>query len=98
MKNFFFNKYFLILIGFGVWMYFFDDNSIKIHNELNKEIEKLETSIDFYNQEIQKDKKVMEDYNDSLKLERYAREMYQMKKDSEDIYIIEYDSIDLKNE
>jgi len=92
MKKFFLNKYLLILIGFGVWMYFFDDNSIQMHNELNNEIQKLESSIDFYKQEIKKDKKLMEDYENPEELERFARETYQMKKDSEDIYLIEVDS------
>jgi cell division protein DivIC len=93
MKKFFLNKYLLILIGFGVWMYFFDDNSIQMHNELNNEIQKLESSIDFYKQEIKKDKKLMEDYENPEELERFARETYQMKKDSEDIYLIEVDSV-----
>jgi len=92
MKKFFLNKYLIILIGFGVWMYFFDDNSIQMHNELNNEIQKLESSIDFYKQEIKKDKKLMEDYENPEELERFARETYQMKKDSEDIYLIEVDS------
>lgn len=74
-------------------MYFFDDNSIQMHNELNNEIQKLESSIDFYKQEIKKDKKLMEDYENPEELERFARETYQMKKDSEDIYLIEVDSV-----
>lgn len=93
MKKFFLNKYLIILVGFGIWMYFFDDNSVQIHQELNQDIQKLETSIEFYKEEIKKDKKIMEDYDDKEKLERFARETYQMKKDSEDIYIIEIDSI-----
>lgn len=93
MKRFFFNKYVvLILIVFGVWMYWYDDNSIKIHQELNKDIDKLESSIDFYKKEIEKDKKMIDDYDNKEQLERFARETYQMKKDSEDIYIIEIDS------
>jgi len=93
MKKFFLNKYLIILIGFGIWMYFFDDNSVQIHQELNKDIQKLESSIEFYKEEIKKDKKIMDDYEDKEKLERFARETYQMKKDSEDIYIIEIDSV-----
>jgi cell division protein FtsB len=75
-------------------MYFFDDNSIRIHNELNDDIKKLETSIEFYKEEIEKDKKIIEDHQNSEKLERFARETYQMKKENEDVYIIEYDSIE----
>lgn len=83
----------LILIAFGVWMYFFDNNSVRIHQELNDDIDKLENSIEFYEEEIAKDKKIMEDHKDPEKLERFARETYQMKKENETIYIIEYDSL-----
>lgn len=93
-KKYFLNRYVLILIGFLVWMYFFDDNSVRIHNELNKDIDKLESSIDFYKEEIVKDQKIIDDHKDPEKLERYARETYQMKKENETIYIIEYDSIE----
>ncbi len=91
-KKLFLNKYLIILIGFGVWMYFFDANSIRIHNELSNDIDRLETSIDFYKQEIEKDKKIIEDSEDLEKLERFARETYHMKKDNETIYIIDYNS------
>lgn len=84
----------LLLFAFGIWMYFFDNNSIRIHNELNNDIEKLETSIEFYKKEINSDKKIIEDHQDPEKLERFARETYQMKKNNEDVYIIEYDSVD----
>ncbi|HIP47812.1 MAG TPA: septum formation initiator [Lutibacter sp.] len=92
-RKYILNRYVLILIGFGVWMYFFDDNSVRIHNELNKDIDKLESSIEFYKKEIASDKKIINDQKDPEKLERYARETYQMKKDNETIYIIEYDTI-----
>ena len=93
-RKFFLNRYVLILIGFGVWMYFFDDNSFLIHNELNRDIDKLESSIEFYKKEIATDKKIINDQENPEKLERYARETYQMKKDNETIYIIECDTID----
>jgi cell division protein FtsB len=73
-------------------MYFFDANSIRIHNELSNDIDRLETSIDFYKQEIEKDKKIIEDSEDLEKLERFARETYHMKKDNETIYIVDYNS------
>ena len=87
------NRYVLLLIAFSIWMYFFDDNSIRIHQELNKDIDKLETSIGFYQKEIAKDKNIIENQKDSEKLERFAREKYYMKKKNEDIYLIEYDTI-----
>lgn len=88
-KKYLLNRYVIILISFGVWMYFFDNNSIQIRQELNSEIDKMETSISFFEKEIEKDKKIIADYDNPEKLEKFARETYKMKKDNEDVYIIE---------
>ncbi|MBS3992742.1 MAG: septum formation initiator family protein [Bacteroidetes bacterium] len=87
------NKYFLITVGFAVWMLFFDQNSYETHQMLNKEIEKLESNKEFYTKEIKQDKQVIEDLKNNKKLEKYAREQYKMKKENEDLYLIEYDTI-----
>ncbi len=87
------NKYVLVLLVFAVWMLFFDENSYLTHHELNKEKSKLEKSIQYYNQEISKDKKIIKQLKDSNLLEKYGRETYFFKRDNEDIYIIEFDTI-----
>lgn len=87
------NIYVLILTVFVIWMLFFDENSYLTHREFNKEIEELETWIDYHKKKIKADKKTIQKLQDSLKLERYAREKYLMKKENEDIYIIEFDTI-----
>lgn len=88
------NKYLLILIIFVVWMFFFDGSSWLLHRELNLEKEKLESNRDYFKSEIEADKKQIEQLKDSEGLERFAREEYLMKKENEEIYIIEYkDSI-----
>ena len=86
--------YVLFLSIFLVWMFFFDENSYLRHREYNNEINELETSINYYKNKISKDKATIEKLQDSLSLERYAREKYLMKKENEDIYIIEFDTID----
>ena len=91
--RFFSNRYVLIFIVFLVWMTFFDENSFLIDHEFNKEIDKLETDKDFYQTEINTDKKKIEKLEDPEQLDKYAREEYNMKKENEDIYIIEYDTI-----
>lgn len=91
--RFFTNKYFLVTAGFVVWMLFFDQNSYKTHRMLDKEIEKTNSSIEFYSKEIEKDKKIIEDLKNPKKLEKFAREEYKMKKDNEDLFLIEYDTI-----
>ena len=92
------NKYLLILILFLVWMIFFDTNSFFIHQELNDDINKLENNKKVYQEEIKNDKIFIEKMRDSNEIEKFAREKYYLKKENEDIYIIEHeDSIKTKN-
>jgi len=82
---------------FVVWMLFFDGNSWFIHNELNRDIKKLEAEKTYYKSEIQKDKKDIKNLSNIEGVEKYGREKYKMKKENEEIYIIEYeDSIKIK--
>jgi|SRR5690625_4880 len=91
------NRYFLIGMIFIVWMLFFDTNSYLIHRDLNKEIEGLESNINFYKKEIEHDKKFIKKLDDPDEMERYAREQYYLKKENEEIFIIEHeDSIKKK--
>ena len=87
------NVYLWILTAFVVWMLFFDENSYLTHREFNKEIKELESWIDYHKEKIAEDKIMIKKLQDSLELERYAREKYLMKKQNEDIYIIEFDTI-----
>jgi len=92
------NVFVIILIVFAVWMIFFDGNSLIIHNDLNNEIEGLENEKEYYKNEIKKDKEATEKLTDKDGLETFAREEYYMKKENEDIYIIEYtDSLKTKD-
>ncbi len=72
-------------------MLFFDTNSWLIHRTLDKELNVLEENKKYYQTEITKDEKLIKILKDSSGLENYAREKYFMKKENEDIYIIEYD-------
>lgn len=85
------SKYVLILLLFLVWMIFFDTNSYFIHKELNDDIKALEQTKEFYREEIDKDKEFIEKMKDSDEVEKYAREKYYLKKENEDIYIIEHE-------
>lgn len=90
------NIYILILTVFVVWMIFFDTNSLLIHMELKKEINKLEKQKEFLQEEIEKDKEIIDRLSDPEELEKFAREQYYLKKKDEEIYIIEYED-SLKN-
>jgi cell division protein DivIC len=87
------NVFVVILIPFIIWMLFFDENSYLVHRKFNNEIKDLESTISFYKTKIEKDKETIKKLEDSLELERFAREKYLMKKENEDIYIIEFDTI-----
>jgi len=87
----------LILIFFIVWMVVFDTNSYLIHRELDKEIEGLENNAEFYQKEIDQDKSFMEKMDDSDEMEKFAREKYYLKKENEDIFIVEHEDSITKN-
>ncbi len=85
------NIFILIVVLFAIWMLFFDANSYLIHKELNTEINELEAEKEYYNKEIQKDKKAIKELSNDLGVEKLAREKYYMKKANEEIFIIEYE-------
>ncbi|MCB7479783.1 FtsB family cell division protein [Christiangramia sediminis] len=87
------NKYVLISLVFMGWMFFLDTNSWFIHHELDQEIDELQDNKNYYQTEIAKDKAVIEKLQDSVELEKFARQKYYMKRADEDIYIIEYDTV-----
>lgn len=84
------NKYLLVTAFFVVWMLFFDKRDFFQQRERSAELKKLETKKQYYVQEIEKARKELDDLqNNPSALEKFAREHYLMKKDGEDIYIIE---------
>ena len=85
------NKYIWVSLSFIVWMTFLDNYSYFDHRILDKEINELRENKEYYQQEIKKDKEHIQQLHNSEQVEKYAREKYYMKKDSEDIYIIEFE-------
>ncbi|WP_457619127.1 FtsB family cell division protein [Lutibacter sp.] len=87
------NKYVIILSIFIIWMGFFDENSMLNHREFNKEINKLKSEKKYYKTQIKQDKELINKLKNNEELEKFAREEYHMKKDNEEIYLIEYDTL-----
>ena len=85
--------YLAILFFFIIWMTFFDANSILTHHELNKEREKLNKQKQFLKREIEKDKKELQSLYTEEGKEKLGREIYYLKHDDEEVFIIEHDSI-----
>jgi cell division protein DivIC len=90
------NKYVLVFIFFMIWMLFIDNYSYLDHRALNNQIDALEDNKVYYQDEIKNDIKQIKDLKKPNQIEKYAREKYFMKKDSEDIYIIEFEGDTLK--
>ena len=87
------STYGIIIILFIIWMIFFDSNSFIIHNELNNDINELNDQKSYYEKEIAKDNIELQLIQSDSGLEKYAREKLYMKKDNEEIFLIEYDTI-----
>ncbi|GEO10279.1 FtsB family cell division protein [Segetibacter aerophilus] len=84
------NKYISSVIVFVVWILFFDRNDLWTQWDRKHELQKLETSKTFYEQEIATTKKDLMDLNNNpAVLEKFAREKFYLKKPSEEIFIID---------
>jgi cell division protein FtsB len=89
LKKILLNRYFLAITAFVVWMVFFDTNSLKRQRLLNARISEITDMTAFYSAEIEKNNKAIEELKTSPEaIEKYGREKYLMKRDSEDVYII----------
>jgi cell division protein DivIC len=83
------NKYFIVLVVFGVFVTFFDEHNLINRWQAHRKIKAMENEVKFYQNEIQANKnKMTELQSDDDHLEKFAREHYMMKRKDEDIYII----------
>lgn len=83
------NKYSVTLVAFAIWILIFDANSVINRIETYKRRREVEKKIEQYRQEIEVNNAILEALNsDTETLERFAREHYKMKKQNEDVYII----------
>jgi cell division protein DivIC len=92
------NRYVIVTVFFIVWMLFIDTTSYVEHRVLNKQLDELEDNKKYYQDEISKDDENIKKLKNPDQIEKYAREKYYMKRDSEDIYIIEFEGDTLKDE
>ena len=90
------NKYLLISILFGVWMLFLDNYSYMDQRQINKQIDELQDNKKYYQDEIRKDKENIKLLKNQDQVEKYAREKYYMKRENEDIYLVEYEGDTIK--
>ncbi len=89
IRGLFKNFYFLFFLCFVLWMTIIDSNGFINRYRLSSKLSELNTQKEFYIKEIDKvslDKERFE--SDEELLEKYAREEYLMKKESEDIFYV----------
>ena len=90
LLRFFFNKYTITGAAFAALMLFFDQNDFVSMKERNNELQNTKKSIEFLNKEIaEMDEAYAALMKDPQSLEKYAREHFRMKRDNEDLYIVE---------
>ena len=83
------SKYFITAAAFIVWMIFFDRNDIPYQLKRINELKELQQSEQRMDQQITDTKKELELLKSNpATLEKYAREKYMMKRENEDLYIL----------
>ncbi|MDD3788632.1 MAG: septum formation initiator family protein [Petrimonas sp.] len=80
----------LILIALIGMLFFFSDSSIMKRVRYEKQIKDIKREIEFYRAQTDTNKvKLNELQSNKDNLEKFARENYLMKKDSEEVFVIE---------
>lgn len=84
------NFYLVTGFCFFVWLLFLDSNDLISRVKMTNKINTLANEKEFYQekiQEVEKDRKEL--MTNKELLEKFAREKYLMKKESEDIFIVQ---------
>lgn len=80
----------LVLLGFVAWLLFFDHNDVFTQFERRNELKQLEKGKTYYQEQIQEARRDLSELqNNPASLEKAAREKYLMKRDDEELFIIE---------
>jgi cell division protein FtsB len=84
------NKFVVTTLVFAAWMTWFDQNDFGSQRERAQTLQDTKDNIAYLEKEIAMMEKEHYDLtNDPKKLETYAREQYKMKRDNEDVFVIE---------
>ena len=90
LRQIFFNPYILTLLGFIVWMTFFDRYSYMNLRDINQKMSDSKAELEWYTTELEQVRKERQQLNSSLdEKERFAREHFYMKASNEVIFLTE---------
>jgi cell division protein FtsB len=87
IPSFFFNRYYLVLSLFLIWLAFFDKNNLWAQYRLQQTYKKLEIDKVFFQKKLEAIK--VEKIDMANDKEKFAREEYFMKAADEDVFVIE---------
>jgi cell division protein FtsB len=89
LKKILLNKYLIVFVAFTVFVTFFDEHSLIHRWDTHRKIVGMEKELKFYQNEIKTTRQKKNELQSSKdNLEKFAREHYFMKKQTEDIFII----------
>jgi cell division protein DivIC len=84
------NKYTIALIVFVLMMLFFDDNNLFVQLDRKRQLNDLLKSKAFYEAEIANTQQTLSHLqSSSASVEKFARENFLMKRDNEDIFVVD---------
>jgi cell division protein FtsB len=86
------NFYVVVGLCFLVWLTFLDSNDLITRFSMTSKLHKLENEKEYYQKkidEVEKDRTEL--LTNKELLEKFAREKYLMKKETEDVFIIQED-------
>ena len=84
------NFYVVAIIIFLVWMIALDSNNLIAWYQLSAKLGGLENEKEYYEEKIKEVEKDRDElFGDRESIEKFAREKYLMKKETEDIFIVE---------
>ena len=84
------NFYFLTVFIFLLWMLALDSNNVITRFQMSSKLRSLENEKEYYEEKIEEVRKDHDElFGDRESIEKFAREKYLMKKETEDIFIVE---------
>ncbi len=84
------NKFLIVGVVFGIWITFFDSNSLIDWAKVMLNISKQEEQKRYYKQEIEAtEEKLLELGSNLDSLEKFAREQYFFLEEGEDVFIVQ---------
>lgn len=84
------NKYLLSLTVFAVWMIFFDKNDLFTQMERRGNLTEIEESKAYFAGKIAESRKFSKEIqSDAAAIEKFAREKYLMKRENEDLFLVQ---------